>query len=103
MNHFDTSTKLKETDLKTYVLNKQRNLIANWIEKYSNSIPNEWYKLIQINCTDKCNTGQINATVKEHKSIKKTRLIQAIINQPKEYLSAFVQMIFFLASVPKSW
>ena len=73
-------------------MNKQKNLIASWLNKYFNTIPTEWIDLISLKITDNNNPGKISATVKEHKNIKKTRLIQAIIRQPKEYLSAFVQM-----------
>ena len=92
LSNFDTSLELKLRDLKQYALNKQNNLIAEWINKYIDTIPEEWIDIISLRITDTNNPGKISATVKEHKNVKKTRLIQAIIKQPKEYLSAFVQM-----------
>ena len=92
LTNFDTSDELKYTNLQQYVLNKQKNLIAEWINKYIDKIPLEWIDIISQRITDINKPGTISATVKEHKKVKKTRLIQAIIRQPKEYLSAFVQM-----------
>ena len=92
LSNFDISNELKYSNLQQYVLNKQSNLIAEWINKYINKIPCEWIDIISQRITDITKPGTISATVKEHKKVKKTRLIQAIIRQPKEYLSAFVQM-----------
>ena len=89
---FNTSKQLKYSNLRQYVLNKQNNLISQWIHTYINYIPECWKFLLIQSVNDKNNPGKISALVKDQKPTKKTRMIQAIIGQPKEYLGAMIQL-----------